>query len=234
VLLAQLTKSFKELNWGVLAIEMLILIIGISVSLQVNEWQNQRNDKQLMQEYLQRLIVDFGESEKVLKKDIGLLRNSTDKLLIGMKPLSKSMLTKDDHHLLFEAVGQSAMVGQFTVIFGTIDELKDTGNMRLLVSKELRIELANLYQTYQQIIRLSAIRNILRGQAFPVLVRHLKPNSDSEVAWNEELAEQNKREIFGALTVLLQNLKNDLSDTEILAERVVNITGIIKQELEKG
>jgi hypothetical protein len=120
VLLAQLKKSFKELNWGVLAIEILILIIGISVSLQVNEWQNQRDDRQLAQEYLKRLLVDFGESEKVLRKDIGQLRNSADKLLIGMKPLSKSVLTKDDHHILFEAVGQSGIVGRFNVIFGTV------------------------------------------------------------------------------------------------------------------
>ena len=157
-----------------------------------------------------------------------------DKLLIGIRPLSKSTLTKEDHLILFEAVGQSTLVGRFAVIFGTIDELKDTGNMRLLISKELRISLANLYQTYQQIIRLSELRNILRGQSFPTLVKQLKPNSDSRVIWDEELAEQNKREIFGALTVILQNLKNDLSDTEILAEQVESIIGIIKQELEKG
>jgi hypothetical protein len=234
VLLARLRKSFKELNWGVLSIEMVILIIGISVSLQVNEWQNQHENHQLAQEYLERLIVDFEESEKVIRNDIGQLRNSIDKLLIGIRPLSKSKLTKEDHQVLFEAVGQSAIVGRFTVIFGTIDELKDTGNMRLLASKELRIALANLYQTYQQIIRLTEIRNILRGQAFPVLVRILKPNIDSKVIWDEELAEQNKREIFGALTVILQNLKNDLSDTEILAELVVNMSGIIKKELKKG
>ncbi|MFQ3237220.1 MAG: hypothetical protein ACI9C4_002801, partial [Paraglaciecola sp.] len=45
---------------------------------------------------------------------------------------------------------------------------------------------------------------------------------------------QNKREIFAALTVILQNMKNDLSDTQRLAELVTNINGIIQQELEKG
>ena len=62
MLLAQLRKSVKELNWGVLTIEMVILIFGISVSLQVNEWQNQHDDRQLEHEYLERLMVDFEES----------------------------------------------------------------------------------------------------------------------------------------------------------------------------
>jgi hypothetical protein len=233
VLLVRLRKSFKELKWGVLAIEMLVLIFGISMSLQVNEWQNQRDERQLEQEYLERLIVDFGESEKVLRNDIEQLRISVDKLLAGIKPLSKTKLTKEDHSALFEAVGQSASVGRFAVIFGTIDELKDTGNMRLLISKNLRVSIANLYQTYQQIIRLSELRNILRGQSFPVLVKQLSPHSDSSVVWDEELAEQNKRELFGALTVILQNLKNDLSDTQRLVELVTTINGIIKLELNK-
>ncbi|MFT7201029.1 MAG: hypothetical protein ACI9UD_002691 [Glaciecola sp.] len=233
MLLVRLRKSFKELKWGVLAIEMLVLIFGISMSLQVNEWQNQRDERQLEQEYLERLIVDFGESEKVLRNDIEQLRISVDKLLAGIKPLSKTKLTKEDHSALFEAVGQSASVGRFAVIFGTIDELKDTGNMRLLISKNLRVSIANLYQTYQQIIRLSELRNILRGQSFPVLVKQLSPHSDSSVVWDEELAEQNKRELFGALTVILQNLKNDLSDTQRLVELVTTINGIIKLELNK-
>ena len=66
------------------------------------------------------------------------------------------------------------------------------------------------------------------------MVKQLKPNSNSRVIWDEELTEKNKREIFGALTVILQNLKNDLSDTEKLAELVAKIKDIIKQELEKN
>ena len=145
MLISRLRKSFKELNWGVLTIEMVMLILGISISLQVNEWQNQQVDRQLEQEYLARLNLDFDESEKVLRKDIEYLRSSVEKLVIGIKPLSKSSLTKEDHIVLFKAVGQSTLIGRFAVVFGTIDELKDTGNMRLLVSKKLRISPANLY-----------------------------------------------------------------------------------------
>lgn len=145
MLISRLRKSFKELNWGVLTIEMVMLILGISISLQVNEWQNKQVDRQLEQEYLARLNLDFDESEKVLRKDIEYLRSSVEKLVIGIKPLSKSSLTKEDHIVLFKAVGQSTLIGRFAVVFGTIDELKDTGNMRLLVSKKLRISPANLY-----------------------------------------------------------------------------------------
>jgi hypothetical protein len=125
----------------------------------------------------------------------------------------------------------SALVGRFGVVFGTVEELKDTGNMRLLSSKELRIAIANLHQRYQQMIRISEMRNLLRSQSFPVLARQLRPNSENEIIWDEESVEQNKKDIYVALTVILQNQKFDLVDTEELIDHVAAISGIITQEL---
>jgi hypothetical protein len=123
------------------------------------------------------------------------------------------------------------LVGRFGVVFGTVEELKDTGNMRLLSSKELRIAIANLHQRYQQTIRISEMRNLLRSQSFPVLARQLRPNSENEIIWDEESVEQNKKDIYVALTVILQNQKFDLVDTEELIDHVAAISGIITQEL---
>jgi hypothetical protein len=231
VSILRLGKTVRELNWGTLTIEFVILIVGISVGLQVNEWENRRNDRQLEKEYLERLLVDLTETERVLKQDFENLSESVKTLSAGISPLGKSSLTREDHQKVFLSAGASALVGQFGVVFGTVEELKDTGNMRLLRSKELRIALANLYQSYQQTIRISEMRNLLRSQSFPVLARQLKPNSENRIMWDEESVEQNKRDIYVALTVIQQNQKYDLADTEELMDRVAAISGIITQEL---
>ena len=227
----QLGRTVRELNWGTLAIELVILIVGISVGLQVSEWENRRNDRQLEREYLERLLVDFAETDRVLNQDSENLSASVKTLSTGISPLGKSSLTKEDHQKVFKSAGASALVGRFGVVFGTVEELKDTGNMRLLRSKELRIALANLHQSYQQTIRISEMRNLLRSQAFPVLARQLKPNSQNRIIWDEESVEQNKKDIYVALTVILQNQKFDLADTGELIDQVAAISGIITQEL---
>lgn len=227
----RLGKTVRELNWGTLTIELVILIVGISVGLQVSEWENRRSDRQLEREYLERLLVDFAETEKVLKQDFENLSASIKRLSIGIGPLGKSSLTKEDHQKVAMSATASALVGRFGVVFGTVEELKDTGNMRLLSSKELRIAIANLHQRYQQMIRISEMRNLLRSQSFPVLARQLRPNSENEIIWDEESVEQNKKDIYVALTVILQNQKFDLVDTEELIDHVAAISGIITQEL---
>ncbi len=227
----RLGKTVRELNWGTLTIELVILIVGISVGLQVSEWENRRNDRQLEREYQERLLVDFAETDRVLRQDFENLSASVKTLSAGISPLGKSSMTKEDHQKVIMAAGASALVGRFGVVFGTVEELKDTGNMRLLRSKELRIALANLYQSYQQTIRISEMRNLLRSQSFPVLARQLKPNSENRIMWDEESIEQNKRDIYVALTVILQNQIFDLEDTEELMDHAAAISGIIAQEL---
>lgn len=227
----RLGKTVRELNWGTLTIELVILIVGISVGLQVSEWENRRNDRQLEREYQERLLVDFAETDRVLRQDFENLSASVKTLSAGISPLGKSSMTKEDHQKVIMAAGASALVGRFGVVFGTVEELKDTGNMRLLRSKELRIALANLYQSYQQTIRISEMRNLLRSQSFPVLARQLKPNSENRITWDEESIEQNKRDIYVALTVILQNQIFDLEDTEELMDHAAAISGIIAQEL---
>ena len=230
----RMNKAAKEINWLSLSIELVILIVGFSVGLQVNEWENRRNDGLLEREYMERLLEDFALSENALQKDVQNLTASTGKLSIGISRLSKPKLAEEDHQKVFEAAGASPIVGAFGVIFGTIEELKDTGNMRLLSSKELRVALANLHQKYRQTIRISEMRNLLRSQSFPVLARQIKPNDRGAVMWDNELAEKNKRELFIALTVLLQNQKLDLENTKELISHVARINAIIASELDAG
>ena len=103
--------------------------------------------------------------------------------------------------------------------------------MRLLRSKELRVALGNLYQSYQQTLRITQMRNLLRSQSFPVLAQQLMPNDQNEIIWDREQAESNKREVYVALTVIRHNQVLDLSDSEALARYVEEINGILAGEL---
>jgi hypothetical protein len=221
---------FKEVRWDTLALELLILVIGVTVGLQVNEWEKRRDDSLLKAEYIERLREDFSATVQALQQEADMLKSSITSVSTGANVLHKQTLTKEDHQKLFEAVGASALVGRFGVSFGTVEELKDTGNMRLLRSKDLRIALAALQQSHQQIVRVSQMRNLLRSQSFPVLARQLKPSEEQGLAWDEEMTERQKRDIYIALTVLLQNQKYDLTDTRELIKQVAQINNIIDDE----
>ena len=153
------------------------------------------------------------------------------KLQAGMDLLSEETLTEAQHQVIFEGVSVAGFFGQFNIIFGTLEELKDTGNMRLIRSKELRTGLANLWQRYQQTIRLSDIRTLFRVDASSHLSAHIYPEKGTSFGWDTESVENNRRETYSALARVQHNQAADIADSKRLLSLLEENIAIIKSIL---
>jgi hypothetical protein len=54
-----MADAIKEQNWFTVALEMLIVVVGIFIGLQVNDWNQARVDRVLESRYLERLQADL-------------------------------------------------------------------------------------------------------------------------------------------------------------------------------
>lgn len=221
----------QGVNWLWLLAEFFILVIGFFIGLQVNNWQESRSERQLEVEYLNRLLVDFEQSHSQLLESVNKMTASMVKLEAGINLLSEEALTDAQHGVIFDAVTVAGLFGQFYIIFGTLEELKDTGNMRLIHSRDLRISLANLWQRYQQAIRLSDIRTLFRVEASSQLSVHLYPEKGSFHGWDTESVENNRRELYSALARIQHNQAADLADSKKLVALLEKNIAIIKSIL---
>ena len=154
------------------------------------------------------------------------------KLEAGIDLLSEEALTDAQHGVIFDAVTVAGLFGQFYIIFGTLEELKDTGNMRLIRSKDLRIALANLWQKYQQVIRLSDIRTLYRVETSSELSKHLYPKKGTAVGWDTDSVEQNRRGLYSALSSVRHNQAAFVADSKTLLSLLEENIAIIKSILK--
>jgi hypothetical protein len=219
-------------NWFWLVAEFFILVVGFFVSLQVNDWQDSRSERQLEAEYLNRLLVDFEQSHSLLLESVNRVTVLLNKLDAGMDLLSEQVLSEAQHQVIFEAVSVAGFFAQLDILFGTLEELKDTGNMRLIRSKELRTGLANLWQRYQQAIRLSDVRALYRVDASSQLSVHLYPKKGTSVGWDTESVENSRRELYAALARIRHNQAADIADSKKLLSLLEENTAIIKSILK--
>ena len=227
------TNGVAGLNYGLLIVEVLIIAVGFFVSLQVNEWQNDREDREIELQYLLRLENDFEKSSVALEKNIEHMKASLEKMENGLTILTKAERDAQDYQRLFDALQNSSMMGGFAVSFGTFEELKDTGNMRLIESTALRESLGDVWQDYLQIGKISQIRNMLRGDTFPLMSKHVKPLEGNQLTFDAEMVEKNPRELYVAMSILRTNLGNDLTDTVELLGLVNTSLDIIRDEVEE-
>jgi|GEM_PF-2378543 len=219
-------------NYALLILEFMILVFGFFLSLQVNDWQNDREDRELELQYLERLEDDLSVSTQAIDKSIVRLGESLIRLESGLTILAKSQREEVDYLGLFAALQSSSLTGSFPVSFVTFEELKDTGNMRLIESTALREKLGRVWQKHLSITRISEIRNMLRGNTFPVITRYVKPLEGNKLTFDAQLVEEDPRELYVAMSIIRTNLRYDLLDSEEILQLTNEALAVIRDELK--
>ncbi len=232
MIFSRIKDHVSNRNYGLMMLEFMVLVFGFFLSLQVNEWQNDREDRELELQYLERLEDDFSASTEAIELSIERLKESLIRLESGLAILAKSRREQDDYQGLFAALQSSSLTGSFPVNFVTFEELKDTGNMRLIESTEVRERLGRVWQKHMLITRISEIRNMLRGNTFPVLARYVKPLEGNQLTFDAQLVEEDPREIYVAMSIIRANLLYDLSDSEEILQLTNEALDVIRGELE--
>ncbi len=59
MILRRLATALREQNWFTVALEILIVVVGIFVGLQADQWNQSRKDRLVEQQYITSLKADF-------------------------------------------------------------------------------------------------------------------------------------------------------------------------------
>ena len=62
MLLRSVIKHVKDQNWFAVFLDFLIVVVGVFIGIQANDWNAQRVEQSLEQDYLERLREDVEES----------------------------------------------------------------------------------------------------------------------------------------------------------------------------
>ncbi len=141
--LAAENRTVKYLRYAIG--EILLVVIGILIALQVNNWNELKKEHSLEQNYLKRLKVD-------LEKDNERLLFSNDLCDIRMNQineLSGAIQNPDsefvNYNKIVESIEKVTWKSYLPLSRIVYDELQNTGRMDLIEKESIREELANYY-----------------------------------------------------------------------------------------
>ncbi|MBC2839858.1 DUF6090 family protein [Robiginitalea sp. SC105] len=133
--------------------EILLVVIGILIALQVNNWNQKWQDRTLEQVYLERLQADLsGDLSGFLK--LQKIFNSKKEFLTSLQvaePLEFNSVTPEEW---LEGLIASRFVSLPTVRSATFDELSGSGRLTLIRDLKLRTALSNYYAEYELMSRI--------------------------------------------------------------------------------
>lgn len=145
MILRNLVRHVRQQNWLAVAIEFLIVVAGILLALQVDQWSEDRAERNLEQEYLVRLIEDLEIERDRIVAAIGSTRNRLEAIrdleafLIEPELAARSPAKVP---WALETVSWRSFPKINAFVF---NELQSTGRLTLLQSVALRRALAEHY-----------------------------------------------------------------------------------------
>lgn len=147
MILRRLSQSLKEQNWTAIVIEFVLLVAGVFLALQVATWNEQRRDRVLERQYLERLREDFVLSVTAAESNIETMELQVRRTTRMLDRLRACRLEEGAQRAEFAAA--LYVLGRLepqTQARGTMDELNSTGRLGIIGSVRLRQALSNIVQ----------------------------------------------------------------------------------------
>jgi hypothetical protein len=141
MILARIAQHLRRQDWAAITIELLIVVFGVFIGLQVNNWNEMRRDQAREHEYLVRIHADLettlerrGPSSNAAQwNDRRLATQAT-----VLDALRTGRLTDADRAAFDEGLMLFGFIGGIDVRWSAVEELKSTGSMTLVRDATLR------------------------------------------------------------------------------------------------
>jgi len=138
MLFRRLSGALREQNWLTAGVDILIVVVGIFLGLQADNWNNERKDRVLERQYLERLHADLLGT---VEDNIGNRQwdqQRVDSQSVVLAALRSGSLPVSDRDAFARGLMYLGSHTPLQLRWSTVEELKSTGNIAILRDLELR------------------------------------------------------------------------------------------------
>jgi hypothetical protein len=184
MILRRIADGLRRQDWTTVFIELLVVVVGLLLGLELNNWSNDLKDRRLAEAYYEQLILD-------LEADVATGERAvrTADINVEMGQLVYRAATQGN----LEGIGDADLVlslvtAGFTerplITRHTYDELISTGSLRLIKNAEIKRALSSYYsrsaysRQWDELIQheQTRYRDAIRGVLTPEQMRWVREN----------------------------------------------------------
>ncbi|MCA8900454.1 MAG: hypothetical protein KDA53_04330 [Hyphomonas sp.] len=145
MILRRLTDAFRKQDWFTVLIETLIVVLGVFLGLQVNNWNAARAEREQSQEYLSRIRADLVADMTELRRHQDMWQEVANEGYVAIHFAETGETGGATDWEILRAFLNASQAWQFTFIDSTYSELRSAGELKLIPDNELRSALADYY-----------------------------------------------------------------------------------------
>lgn len=163
MLLRRLNQHVKDQNWFAVGLDLLIVIVGVYIGLQVQQWSNDRDRQQREAKYLERLHEEVLRTGELRADNVARRILTLDNLGVAHEFLVGEESVESPGPSACLALAMIAVMSKVTADLPTVAELFSAGQLDTLGSADVRASVVSLIQVTDR--GNDALNDISRGVA---------------------------------------------------------------------
>jgi hypothetical protein len=161
MILRRVAEHAKAQNWFAVALDFLIVVVGVFIGIEVANWNQARQERNEERRYYGQLIVDLRADVDTLSFAVKKAREFDEAAELTLAGLSGEAEHKPSPGRMATAIHHAGFIYIPQAARGTYDELISTGNLGLLRNSRLKTEIARYYGLFDELRQWDAL---LRAQ----------------------------------------------------------------------
>ena len=150
MILRNLAEALREQNWFTVVLEVLIVVVGIFVGLQVDSWNETRKDRLSEHRYLERIYDELALDIASIELSIKVAKSRRDMGHLLLNALNDSEVVRANPFVFLRAIEQASYTLSPTINNVTFDEIKFAGNLAIIRDEDLRSRLSAYYKLIER------------------------------------------------------------------------------------
>jgi hypothetical protein len=145
MILYRFSKSIRKQDWFAVLIEFVVVVVGIFVGLQANDWAQERHDRKQERAALERLFLEADGAHQLLTGHVQRTLRLNQMRRNAVQFADSFAPVPEDELPLKIGINTLAIFPPVMPITVAYDELKSSGQMQLIRSAALRGQIAEFH-----------------------------------------------------------------------------------------
>lgn len=168
MILSRIANKIRNGDWGTVAVEILVVVVGIFLGLQVDNWNEERKERHREIRYLERLYEDLGEDLRSIESSLGAYSAREKMVEFLLDTIENPDLVRTDPSYFIRSIQLVAFTTPPAISGHTFEELKFGGELSIIRDEALRSNLAKYYaeiESYGEFTFAREMRKVSYGNA---------------------------------------------------------------------
>ncbi|PCJ22486.1 MAG: hypothetical protein COA96_14245 [SAR86 cluster bacterium] len=144
MLLRRFTQHIRSQNWLAVSIDLIVIVLGVFIGMQVTEWNQERKDRIEEISYLERILFDISETIIVEQDSITFMKAKIQEAEFVLDTIESGKIASEEIQIFGTYLDSLARTNPLRYTHATINEMIATGKLNLIQDIEIRNTIALL------------------------------------------------------------------------------------------